>query len=236
MSNVVTHYGEEKTKSKSTLFLTEDRLKTKSQDQGQKSSSIYKQNDEVLYTIDHRNERYTKITKENIEQMEQMMERMENLPESSKKMMKDKMGGMMQNEQPKIEYEKTGETKEIEPWGTCEEWEGHDEDGNMREKVYTTERKELKLQEAHFDVLTDMIDFFSFLPEDMDKKLPVKTKGEQKGDLKGFGVSFLYFDEDGNKTQRVRVKEMKKTEFDESTFEVPSDYEGSEMNMGGGRR
>jgi hypothetical protein len=235
MTNEVTHYGDEKMTTTSTMYLTPTHLKTRSKNSnGQETGSIFKQEEEVMYSIDHTNERYTEITKENIEQMENMMERMKKLPESSKKMMKEKMGDLMANEQPDISYSKTGKTKKVKPWGKCQEWKGVDEEGDLYNKVYTTSRNDVKVSQEHFDVLTSMIDFFSFMPEGADRKIPV-NKG-QKGDLEGFGVLWVYYDDSGNKSQRVHVKEMKETSIDASEFEPPKEYEGSEMNMGGGAR
>jgi hypothetical protein len=235
MSNEVTNYGNEKMTTASTMYLTPSNLKTRSKNSnGQETGSIYKKEEEVMYSIDHTNERYTEITKENIEQMEKMMERMKNLPESSKQMIGDKLDNMMQNEQPDISYSKTGKTKKVKPWGSCQEWKGVDEDGDLYNRVYTTSRNDVKVRQEHFDVLTSMIDFFSFMPEGADRNIPV-NKG-QKNELEGFGVLWIYYDDDGKKTQRVHVKEMKETSIDASEFEPPKDYEGNEMNMGGGAR
>lgn len=246
MTNVVTHYGEEESKQESTILLDENNLRT-DQHKGaaEGTSTIFHKNEEVLYTIDHDDKTYTEINKEDIEQLEkqmkQMQKRMESMPkeqrEQMKEMMGDKMGKMAGTEQEDITYKKTGNSKEVAPWGTCQEYKGMNEEGDMVQKVYVTERKNVKVEKEHFDILTDMLDFLNFMPEDMDKYYPVKSEKKEEGALPGFGVLWIYYDDDGNKTQKMRVKEMKKTEIPESRFEVPSDYEGSSMKTGaGGRR
>ncbi|MFB6258915.1 MAG: hypothetical protein ABEH38_09490 [Flavobacteriales bacterium] len=235
--NKVTTYEEKERTNTSTLYLTDKKVKTKSKSSnGRKTSSIFKKEDQVLYTIDHKNKRYTKITKEDIEQMEKLMKRMENMPESAKEMMGDKMDKMMKNDQPDITYKKTGNSKTVSPWGECQEWKGVDKKGNMLQKVYTTSRNQVKVKKSHFDILTDMIDFFSFMPKGMDRNYPVKTKKKGKKGLKGFGVLWIYYDKQGNKTQKMKVKEMKERSIKNSRFKVPSGYEANEINMGGGRR
>lgn len=238
MVNKVTTYEEGKDTHNSTLYLTPKKLRSNSRtNDGHKSSSIFKKEEQVMYTIDHRNERYTKITEEDIEQMEQMMKRMEDMPESAKEMMGERVKGMMKKDGSKVKYQRTGNTKTVPPWGKCEEWKGTDEEGNMVQKVYTTDRNQVKMRKEHFDIMTDMIEFFDFMPEGMDMNYPVKTKKNRENGLEGFGVLWLYY-EDGAKTQRVKVKEMKEQAIKDSRFELPEDYEANEMNMGqsGGRR
>ncbi len=235
MTNKITHFGEDKRTTTSSIYLADKKLRSESKDdEGNKRGSIFKEEEGVLYTIDHKNKRYTKITEEDIEQMEKMMARMEDLPESSKEMMGDRMKKMMSNDQKEINYEKTGNSKRISPWGSCEEWKGMDPEGNMVEKVYTTPREDMKLTQEHFDVLVGLIDFFSFMPEGMDQNYPVGTSDD--GGPKGFGVLWIYYDENGDKTQKVKVTEMKEKDIPDSRFDPPSDYQVNEMNMGGGGR
>lgn len=238
MVNEVTNYGQKKQTNTSTLYLTDTQLKTDSKtNNGAKSSSIFKQEEEVLYTIDHRNERYTKITKDDIEQMQKMMKRVNDMPESAKEMMGERMKKMMQSDKSDIEYKKTGNTKSVAPWGECQEWKGTDSDGNIAKRVYTTGRDAVKMRKEHFDILTDMIDFFDFMPEGMDMNYPVKKDKSSKSGLEGFGVLWIHYGAEGEKTQKMQVREMKEKSIDKSHFELPDGYDANEMNMGrSGRR
>ena len=245
MTNVVTTYGKTERKQRSTIFLSDNALRTDQKEGAAKgTSTIYKSSDELFYTIDHADKSYRKITKEDIERMErsmeQMQERLEQMPEEQRKKMKEMMGDKMASpsEGPDITYRATGNSKKVAPWGTCQEYKGVDQDGNTLQKVYTTPVDRIKVNEDHFGIFNDLIDFLDFLPQDMDKYYPVRTEQkEQESGLQGFGVLWVYYDEEGNKTQKMRVKEMKKTSIPSEKFTVPSDYEGKKMQTGSmGRR
>lgn len=231
--------GGDPSKTGSTLYLTEDMLRSDSEGKDHKSSTIYKVEEEALYVLDHADKSYRKIDREQIEemqkQMERMRERLEQMPEEQKEQMKEMMGSKLEKK-GNVKYEGTGDSKKIEPWGECDEYVGKREERTVQ-RVYTIDRNNLELGEAHFDVLRSMIDFISFLPEGMKKHFPVSEGSEQedRNGLEGFGVQWTYFDSNGKKTHELRTKEVNNTELKDSLFEVPEDYQliegGSKTRM-----
>lgn len=231
--------GGDPRKTGSTLYLTEDMLRSDAKGEDWNSSTIYEAEEELLFVLDHDNKSYRKIDREQIEemqkQMERMRERLEQMPEEQQEQMKEMMGSKLEKKGD-VQYEGTGDSKNIEPWGECDEYVGKREERTVQ-RVYTTGRNNAELEEAHFDVLRSMIDFISFLPEGMKKHFPVSegTEEEDRNGLDGFGVQWTYFDNTGKKTHELRTKEVSNTDLKESLFEVPEDYQliegGSKTRM-----
>lgn len=236
MVNEAKHFnGSDPKTETSTIQLTDTKLRTDVEGEG--TSVIFKEEEQVMYVLDHEEQTYLKITEEDIERMEAQMERareqLEDMPEEQRKQMEEMMGDRLSSKEgPEIRYQKTGEKEEVEKWGSCEEFEGKDEEERLHHKVHTVPFEKVELPEERFEVFHSLMEFMTFIPGDLEERIPMEPEKMEENGLEGFGVKWAHYNKNGRKTREHVYKEIGKKELDPSVFEIPEDYVEEEMPQG----
>jgi hypothetical protein len=127
------------------------------------------------------------------------------------------------------EYRRAGNDK-VGKWA-CDKYEGF-RNGKKVSEVCTVEPKALGLTEADFDVTKQVASFFEkMLPQGVDQLV-----GVGRVETQGFaGIPIRRSAYDGDKVVSVsEVTEVKRENFDASTYEVPAGFQKQTMGRGVG--
>jgi hypothetical protein len=129
------------------------------------------------------------------------------------------------------EYRRAGSDK-VGKWA-CDKYEGFRSDKKVSE-VCTVEPKALGLTEADFDVTKQVASFFEkMLPQGVDQLV-----GVGRVETQGFaGIPIRRAAYDGDKVLSIsEVTDVKRENFDASTYEVPAGFQKQTMGRGAGGR
>ena len=129
------------------------------------------------------------------------------------------------------EYRRAGSDK-VGKWA-CDKYEGF-RNGKKVSEVCTVEPKALGLTEADFDVTKQVASFFEkMLPQGVDQLV-----GVGKVETQGFaGIPIRRTAYDGDKVLSIsEVTDVKRENFDASTYEVPAGFQKQAMGRGAGGR
>jgi hypothetical protein len=124
----------------------------------------------------------------------------------------------------KIEYEKVADDVTFESW-KCDEYDGVFEK-DLYKKVWVADWEEIGIEHADVAVLNSMSEVFKGFSGEMIPFTGAKVKGSDDV-LKGFPVKTVYY-EDGNKTVKQEVKEIRKEDLDHALFELPEGLDKKE--------
>jgi Domain of unknown function (DUF4412) len=129
------------------------------------------------------------------------------------------------------EYRRAGSDK-VGKW-PCDKYEGF-RNGKKVSEVCTVEPKALGLTEADFDVTKQVASFFEkMLPQGVDQLV-----GVGRVETQGFaGIPIRRTAYDGDKVLSIsEVTDVKRENFDASSYEVPAGFQKQTMGRGAGGR
>jgi len=192
---------------------------------------IYRGDKKIFLTVNLKDKSYMEITEKEFremsvkmdEAMKKMKENLEKMPPEQRKMMEGMMAKMMPGgaDAPKTVYKKAGAGGRINGWIT-DKYEGT-RGGARHSEIWTVPPKELKLEEADFQVLKDMAGFFEKFAKNMEGMLGDKDNG-----LQGMPVKTVTYT-DGKAGFRTELKEAKQEALAPGLFEVPAGLTRKEM-------
>jgi hypothetical protein len=228
-----------------TVRIDNDRMMVDMQGDRGRQTVLFLGADQLFRMIDHEKKNYREMTQQDMEQigsqlndaMSKLQEQMKNMPPAQRqmmeKMMKGKMGQMMDQTAEKTVYTAAGAGKAGQ-WD-CARYDGT-RGGEKVSEVCAVEFGEFGLRASDFAVMQKMAEFFTkIMPGGMKDNFMVGSEKWQEE--QGFpGVPVLRTTFNGGKAeQRTTVKSVTRAEFENALFEVPAGYNKEAMPRMGGR-
>lgn len=220
----------------SEVRLEADRLRTEVADpSGRSQVVIFDGTKDVIVIVDEANRRYTELNREQAARMgtamqgamAMMQEQLAKMPPEQRRMMEEKMGGMMAAMAGTAKaatpvYKRVG-TGQVGRW-SCDRYDGF-VDGEKTAELCTVAPEVLGFAMADFQVLTKMTEFVqAMLPQLADQFVGFGT------DAQGFeGLPVQAVTTMNGTTTTMELTDVRRETFDDALFEVPSGYTRQEM-------
>ncbi len=222
-----------KAEKKSVIWLTETKMKISSDDMSE-PIMIYDSDEQMITVVMRDKEKYSEISQVEMEEMNAQMEasrkmmeqQMAQLPEAQRAMLQERMAGMFSKEIPTVEYEMAEEGVKIGPYST-DKYIGTTKD-QIIEEVYLASTDQFDVQESHFNVYSNMMEF---MRENMGKMMNTISGENQNTSLspsypsieEGIPVKSISYKEEKKRSEEI-LEKISKKEIPTEAFEVPSDY------------
>jgi len=218
-----------------TWYLEGNRARVDFKGKESDASVIYRLEDKdnaVMWVINNQSSEYSELDKKAIKnaygQMQQQMEMMdtymvkmsvedrENIKQQYRQQIRQANRLMTFEERgKKMSYEKVEGGVDINGWAS-DHYKGIFKK-DVYEEVWVADWKTIGVDQTDVAVLNGMGELFKGFAGDM---IPLVDKKTKDGDLSGFPVKAVFF-EDGEKYLRREVKEVRKEDLDAGLFELP---------------
>lgn len=219
----------EGTSVRSEVLVEAQRIRTEVSDPaGRRQVIIFDAARDVLLIVDEASRRYTELGRADAERMgvamqgamAMMQEQLAKMPPEQRKMMEEKMGGMLAALSGPADtpvYKRVG-TATVGRW-TCDRYEGY-VGGNRAGEVCTVAPEVLGLKLEDFQVLTKMAGFVrALLPQMADRFV-----GFGSADAGFDGLPVRAVSTANGTTTTMELTEVRRDTFDDALFVVPADY------------
>jgi hypothetical protein len=189
---------------------------------------IFRNDKKTFWIINPEEKSYTELTKNDMRQfrsqmddaMQKLQEQMKDMPPEQRAMMEKMMQGKAMPVKPKkTVYKKTASGVKVNKW-TCDKYEGF-LDGRKTRDVWTTDWKNLGLDQEHYDVMKEIGDFTGEFTKGPSSFFRAGSdEWERAQGYSGVPVRTITYSM-GRPKQKTEIQDIRKERFKPSLFELP---------------
>jgi hypothetical protein len=212
----------------SKAFIDKNSMRVETKENGRDNIIIYRNDKKLFWIINPEDNSYTELTRNDMRQIKSQMdeamlklqEQMKNMPPEQRDMMEKMMKGAAMPMRPKkTTYRKTDSKVIVNKW-KCDKYEGF-RDGQKTKEVWTTDWKNIGLEEEHYAVMLGIGDFTSeFTKRDSSFFQAGSDEWERAQGYAGVPVKTITYSM-GRPTQRTEIQDVSKEELSSSLFDLP---------------
>lgn len=220
-------------------YIKDSRMLTETSGNKQENLMLFDADEEILYIINHKKKEVTEMTREDMEAMSAMIkeqmamldQQLEMMPESQRKMLREKVSAAYGQQHKPAEYTLKESGTAVKNW-KADKYVGM-ADGKKQSEMYIASYEQLKLDKNDFKTVEKFYQLMKGFAQSLSKSVPGTAMSFISESMpayeKGIPVKSVLYDAREEATHTMLVEEIGEKEVDEAVFDIPEDYKRKKM-------